>query len=104
VIAVAYEFFMLRLGGQTVGKMALGIRVVVVGGTMDGGGLRNDIAAKRAGVMWGPYIFQLIPIQLLASLLTMAAFLGNFLSQLWDKPLHQCLHDKVAGTVVVKTR
>ena len=28
----------------------------------------------------------------------------NILWQLFDKPLQQCLHDKVAGTVVVKVK
>jgi uncharacterized RDD family membrane protein YckC len=67
--------------GQTVGKMAFGIRVVDI----DGGG---PIGYGRA------FIRQLVKI---ASALVI--FLG-YLWMLWDKE-NQCWHDKVARDVVV---
>ncbi|MBB4920432.1 RDD family protein [Streptosporangium saharense] len=100
LIYVAYEFLMLRQNGQTVGKMVMGIKVVPVGGTLQGG-LSPDVAIKRAGVSYGPYALSGIPILgIVLNIFTLV----NVLWQLWDKPLKQCLHDKAAATVVVKTK
>jgi uncharacterized RDD family membrane protein YckC len=71
--------------GQTVGKKVLGIRAVPV----DGGALTRPAAVRR-------YL-----AQFLASLVPGLAYLDG-LWQLWDKPHHQCLHDKVARTLVIK--
>ncbi|WP_214413243.1 RDD family protein [Sphaerisporangium fuscum] len=101
-IWLVYEFFMTKQRGQTVGKIVMGIKIVPVGGSLAPGGLTTDVAIKRAGVLWGP-----------ANLLRWIPFIGwigsvfslvNVLWQLWDKPLQQCLHDKVAKTVVVKIK
>ncbi|MFD0883349.1 RDD family protein, partial [Streptosporangium algeriense] len=100
LIYVAYEFLMLRQNGQTVGKMVMGIKVVRVGGALQGG-LSPDVAIKRAGVSYGPYALSGIP---LVGFVLNIFTLVNVLWQLWDKPLKQCLHDKVASTVVVKTK
>ncbi|MFD0657464.1 RDD family protein [Thermocatellispora tengchongensis] len=101
-IYIAYEFFMLRMNGQTVGKMVMGIKVVRVNGTMAPGGLDTDVALKRAGVLWGPYAANFIPF--VGWLLAYGFYIVNVLWQFWDKPLQQCLHDKVAATVVVKAK
>jgi uncharacterized RDD family membrane protein YckC len=96
----AYEYVMLGKGGQTVGKMVLGLRVVPVGGAAGPGGLPSDLAVKRAGVLWGPLALSFIPV------IGFIAYLGyvvNVLWQFWDKPLQQCLHDKAAGTMVIVT-
>ena len=101
LIAFAYEFFLLGRNGQTLGKLALGIKVVQVGGALGPQGLPNDVALKRSAVLWLPLVLQGIPY------IKWAAFLFvpvNILWQLFDKPLQQCLHDKVAGTVVVKVK
>ncbi|GII31217.1 RDD family protein [Planotetraspora mira] len=98
---IAYEFLMLRQRGQTFGKMAMGIKVVQVGGTLGPEGLPQDVAAKRAGVLFGP---QLIRFNLLLSLIAGIFALVNALWLLWDKPLSQALHDKVAKTIVVKVK
>ncbi|GLK06620.1 hypothetical protein GCM10017600_00250 [Streptosporangium carneum] len=100
LIYIAYEFLMLKQNGQTVGKMVMGIKVVTVGGTLQGG-LSSDVALKRAGVLWGPLVLRGIPVLgWIANIFSLV----NSLWLLWDKPLQQCLHDKVATTVVVKTK
>ncbi|GAA4574560.1 RDD family protein [Planotetraspora kaengkrachanensis] len=100
-VMIAYEFLMLRQRGQTIGKMAMGIKVVPVGGTLGPEGLQQDVAAKRAGVTFGPQLIRWIPVVgWLASLFALV----NVLWLLWDKPLSQALHDKVAKTIVVKVK
>ncbi|MGI5153849.1 RDD family protein [Microbispora sp. CA-102843] len=101
LVMVAYEFLMLRAQGQTLGKKIMGIKVVPVGGTLDAGGLPQDVAVKRAGVLFAFEFLQWIPV---ISYLASIASLLNVLWLLWDKPLQQALHDKVANTVVVKVK
>ncbi|MER6824565.1 RDD family protein [Streptosporangium sp. NPDC000563] len=100
-IYMAYEFLMLSRGGQTVGKMVMGIKVVPVGSALPPGGLGSDMAVKRAGVFFGPQFLSWIPF---VGFLFNIFSLVNVLWLLWDKPLQQALHDKVAGTVVVKIK
>ncbi|GII77526.1 hypothetical protein Sru01_25080 [Sphaerisporangium rufum] len=101
VIFFLYEFLMLKQRGQTVGKIAMGIKVVRVGGVLDASGLGTDVAGKRAGVLWGPQFLRWVPVLgYVVGIFTLV----NVLWLLWDKPLQQALHDKVAGTVVVKTK
>jgi uncharacterized RDD family membrane protein YckC len=79
--------YLLRTGGQTLGKKALKLRVVPLD---PGARLNRSMAGKRY----------------------LVAFVGGFivpglnyldgLWQLWDKPFRQCLHDKFAQTVVIK--
>lgn len=74
--------------GQTPGKRLLKIFIVPVGG-LPGHELSRGTLAKRWGSTFG---LNLVPF-------------GGYLDglwQLWDKPYQQCLHDKAAGTVVVK--
>ncbi|TQS21794.1 RDD family protein [Microbispora sp. KK1-11] len=101
LVMVVYEFLMLRAQGQTLGKKVMGIKVVPVGGTLDAGGLPQDAALKRAGVLYVFEFLQWIPV---ISYLASLGSLLNVLWLLWDKPLHQALHDKVANTVVVKVK
>ncbi|MGI5493398.1 RDD family protein [Microtetraspora malaysiensis] len=96
-----YEFLLLKQRGQTVGKIVMGIKVVPVGGALPPGGLAVDAAAKRAGVLYGPQFLGWIPI--VGWILNIFSLL-NVLWQLWDRPLQQALHDKAAGTVVVKIK
>ncbi|MDI5969095.1 RDD family protein [Streptomyces sp. SL13] len=81
---------MLTQNGQTVGKKVMKTRVVdaaTFGRPTDGG------LWTRAAVYGLP-----VAVYCVGSLF----MLVNVLWQLWDKPLQQCLHDKVAKTVVVK--
>jgi uncharacterized RDD family membrane protein YckC len=90
-IGAIYEIGMLVARGATLGKMALGMRVARIA---DG----QKPQPVDAGIRWGvPAIAGLVPgvgplIQLV-----------DYLWCLWDKN-RQCLHDKAAKTVVVKTK
>ncbi|QKW19175.1 RDD family protein [Kitasatospora sp. NA04385] len=90
-VFVAYEGAMLLTQqGQTVGKKAMRLRVV---SAAHGGRPTDNELWTRAGVYGGPFL-----VPYLGGLF----MLVNVLSQLWDKPLQQCFHDKAAKTVVVK--
>ena len=89
IVAVyyVYEVAMMHRTGQTLGKRALRIRVVR---EVDGGPIDRAAATRR----W-----------LVAYVAPMVAFGFSRLDVLWllwDQPYRQCLHDKCAGTVVVK--
>ncbi|MCI4063076.1 RDD family protein [Micromonospora sp. R77] len=73
--------------GQTLGKKAMKIRIVPLDPAQT---LTRGMAGKR-------YLIEFVA----ASLVPFLNYLDGFW-QLWDKPWQQCLHDKFAGTVVVK--
>ncbi|MFC4146661.1 RDD family protein [Micromonospora mangrovi] len=73
--------------GQTLGKKAMKIRIVPVDPART---LTRGMAGKR-------YLIEFVA----GSLVPFLNYLDGFW-QLWDKPWQQCLHDKFAGTVVVK--
>jgi uncharacterized RDD family membrane protein YckC len=79
--AVYFTAFIGAERGQTLGQMALGIRVV----GLDNGG---SIGYGRAFLRW------------LVSLISAAVILLGYLWMLWDKE-KQCWHDKAANDVVV---
>ena len=89
VIGLLYEVTLVALKGQTVGKMATGIKVVRAdSGSVPGWG-------KAIGRWVIPSVFVLIPY---------AGWVLSWLvyvSLLWDKT-RQGWHDKAAGTVVVR--
>ena len=89
VISLLYEVTLVALRGQTLGKMATGIKVVRAdSGSVPGWG-------KAIGRWVIPSSFVLIPYAgLVLSWLV-------YLSLLWDKT-RQGWHDKAAGTVVIK--
>jgi uncharacterized RDD family membrane protein YckC len=89
-LGAAYEILLTSYKGQTLGKMAVGIRVV-----RKGDGTIPDLGASS--LRWLVYNgIGLIPfVGGIASLI-------NVLSMLWDAD-RQCWHDKAAGTVVVRT-
>ncbi|SBT48797.1 RDD family protein [Micromonospora auratinigra] len=76
-----------RRTGQTLGKKAMKLRIVPLdpGATLTRGAL-----GKRYLVEW-----------VAGSFVPFLSYVDGFW-QLWDKPWQQCLHDKAAGTVVVK--
>ncbi|GII95678.1 RDD family protein [Sinosporangium siamense] len=104
LVYFGYEFLMLQKGGQTLGKMAMRTRVVMVGGSLAPGGLPVEVVLRRAGVLWGGSLLTMVAVGgfPLGTLLFSLFALVNVLWQFWDRPLQQCLHDKVAQTVVVK--
>lgn len=89
LVYFAYDGLMLTSRGQTLGKMAMRIRVArVEGGEIPRGGA----GWARAAVYALP---QLVPC------VGFLFWLLNVLYCTWDQPLRQCLHDKAARTVVV---
>jgi uncharacterized RDD family membrane protein YckC len=91
VIYFVYEGLMLASRGQTLGKMAMRIRVAML---RDGAVPVRQAAWTRAAVYSLPGI---VPC------LGTIFWLINVLWHLGDKPFRQCLHDKAARTVVVST-
>jgi uncharacterized RDD family membrane protein YckC len=89
VMALYYLYAVeyMHRSGQTIGKKALKIRIVPL---EPGARLTRGMAAKR-------YLIEHVCGAFVPFLREL-----DGLWQLWDKPYQQALHDKVAGTVVVK--
>ncbi|GIG64919.1 putative RDD family membrane protein YckC [Phytomonospora endophytica] len=86
VLLAVYQGLCVAMWGATIGKRAMRLRVVRVA---DGGAVGWSQAAGRAGAT---LLFSVVPV------------LGH-LDLGWafrDKPNRQTLHDKLAGTVVVR--
>ena len=102
LVGFVVEFLYLSLmwtkrNGQTVGAKALGIRVVAA----DGSPMTSEMAYRRAAVLQlfttaSSLTWVLRPLGSVALML-------NVLWPLWD-PQKQTLHDKAAGTIVVKVK
>lgn len=89
VIPFAYEALQLALWGQTLGKRVVGLRVIAETGEP----MPPAQAVVRAAVNNVLYLFG-------CGVGTIMAYLWA----IWDRPLHQALHDRLAGTVVVDDR
>ncbi|MEU6033904.1 RDD family protein [Actinomadura sp. NPDC047616] len=90
----AYEAVQLAVWGRTIGKRVMGLRVSVAGAP----GSRLSAVRAMGRAFCYPMFFSFLgaAIPLVGPL--------NLLWMLWDKPLRQCLHDKMAGTVVIDHR
>jgi uncharacterized RDD family membrane protein YckC len=89
LIALAYGTILVGAKrGQTIGMMATGVRAVLAA---DGGTVGHARAAGRSAFE------QVLPI------LLFIPWIVDMLFPLWDGR-NQTLHDKVSGTVVVRTR
>jgi uncharacterized RDD family membrane protein YckC len=98
-IALAYYWIAHAAWGMTLGKRAVGLRVVTVG---DHGGLSVKTAGIRTVTfLIGPAAFLLLqsPLNFLGG----ALWLADAVVALTD-PRVRCLHDRLAGTVVVRKR
>ncbi|WP_407552780.1 RDD family protein [Streptomyces sp. Pv4-95] len=84
-----YEGLMLSRNGQTVGKMAMKVRVAMLS---NGAVPTGQASWVRAAVYTLP---EIVPC------CGFLFWLVNVLWCTWDKPYQQCLHDKAAKTVVV---
>jgi uncharacterized RDD family membrane protein YckC len=89
LVYFAYDGYMLTTRGQTFGKKWMKIRVALLA---DGATPAGRPGWTRAAV------YALPPI---VPCCGSVFWLVNVLWCLWDKPYHQCLHDKAAKTVVV---
>jgi uncharacterized RDD family membrane protein YckC len=90
-IALAYDWLQHGLWGQTLGKRAMGTMVV----TAD---TRSKISVGAAGGRAAVYVLPSV-VPFVGGLFALL----NELWLLWDQR-RQCLHDKAAHTVVIKTR
>lgn len=88
-VLYVYRVEMMFRSGQTVGKRVMKLRVVPRDPAA-GGRLTRAVAVRR-------WLVDSLGAQLVPFL-----HLLDGLWQLWDQPYRQCLHDKVADTVVVK--
>ncbi|WP_232666383.1 RDD family protein [Pseudonocardia sp. TRM90224] len=105
LVCGGYDFFMHARFGQTLGKMALNLRIT----TIDGRPLSQQTLLRRAALYPGSFAV----VGLLAGFSWSAATLGILLVIGWsiadgvtvltDERTRQALHDRFAGTVVVKT-
>ncbi|MBO4162144.1 RDD family protein [Micromonospora antibiotica] len=86
-MSYVYQVEMMFKTGQTIGKRVMKIQVVPLDPVAT---LTRTAAAKR----WAAY-------QIGGAIIPFFSYLDG-LWQLWDKPWQQCLHDKFAGTIVVK--
>ncbi|QKW50127.1 RDD family protein [Streptomyces buecherae] len=86
-----YEGLMLTTRGQTVGKKLMKLRVAMLD---NGANPTGQPGWFRAGTYALP---QIVPC------CGFLFWLVNILWCTWDRPYRQCLHDKVAKTVVVST-
>ena len=84
-----YEIVMIATRGATLGKLAVGIRV--------------RMADREARPPWASSALRYLPFNLPQLVLTFLWVLLDLLWPLWD-PRRQTLHDKAAGTVVVRTQ
>ena len=83
ILSIVYEGLLIAFwNGQTIGKLAMGIRVVSVGGQPVSVGMSFARAAMK--------------------IISGLVLLLGYLWMLWD-PNKQTWHDKVAGTYVVRT-
>jgi uncharacterized RDD family membrane protein YckC len=89
ILPFAYEAFQLALWGQTLGKRILSLRVI----SENGEPMPPAQAVGRAAVNNVLYLLG-------CGVGTVMAYLWA----IWDEPLHQSLHDRLTGTVVVDDR
>jgi uncharacterized RDD family membrane protein YckC len=89
ILPFAYEAVQLALWGQTLGKRIMSLRVISESGET----MPPTQAVGRAAVNNVLYLFG-------CGVGTVMAYLWA----IWDEPLHQALHDRLTGTVVVDDR
>lgn len=97
VIPFVYETVMVAWRGQTVGKMLGRLQVLSL---EDGLVPTRRSAMIRAGLPAGLLLLTVLPI---LSLFGQIGYLAVYLSSLLDQVLRRGWHDKLAGTVVVRS-
>ncbi|RKS70767.1 putative RDD family membrane protein YckC [Actinomadura pelletieri DSM 43383] len=111
VLPFLYEAVQLSMSGRTLGKRVMGLGIVQAPA---GGPLTTTQAIWRAGIVHvayqlGVFFFLVIAVMVWAyaaygMVLVWAGALMAYLWAIWDQPLHQALHDRFAGTLVVDER
>ncbi|MFI0371981.1 RDD family protein [Actinomadura sp. 1N219] len=111
VLPLLYEAVQLSMSGRTLGKRIMGIGIVQAPG---GEPLTTTQAIWRAGIVHvgyqiGVFFFLVIAVMVwdyaaYGMVLVWAGALMAYLWAIWDQPLHQALHDRFAGTLVIDER
>ncbi|MDP8929731.1 MAG: RDD family protein [Actinomycetota bacterium] len=99
-VHLAYWTVMEGRGGQSVGKLAFGIRAL----REDSSPLDYTTAFKRHVLFYLPQVLGWVPsvvVLVLAGTAQAALVLAGLVTYVVDQPLHQGFHDKFAGTIVV---
>ncbi|MBB4931011.1 putative RDD family membrane protein YckC [Lipingzhangella halophila] len=96
-----YEIFCHRRFGATIGKRMLDLRVVRPGNNGESDPAPETRIMLRAAVWAAPL---LVSWGIIINLLSGVFWFVNILWPIWDQPSRQALHDKAAGTMVVRQR
>lgn len=112
VLPFIYEAVQLSMWGRTFGKRFMGIGVVQA--RPMGEQLTTTQAVWRAGITHvayqiGVFFFLVLAVMVwpyfaYGMVLVWAGALMAYLWAIWDQPLHQALHDRFAGTLVIDER
>ncbi|WP_030163725.1 RDD family protein [Spirillospora albida] len=112
VLPFIYEAVQLSMWGRTLGKRLLGLGVVQA--RPAGEALTTTQGVWRAGIthvgyQLGVFFFLVLAVMVwdyaaYGMLLVWAGALMAYLWAIWDQPLHQALHDRFAGTLVIDER
>lgn len=107
-----YEAVQLSMWGRTLGKRVLGLGIVQA--RPAGSPLSTTQAVWRAGIthigyQLGVFFFLVLAVMVwdyaaYGMVLVWAGALMAYLWAIWDQPLHQALHDRFAGTLVIDER
>lgn len=111
VLPFLYEAVQLTMSGRTLGKRVMGIGIVQAPA---GQPLTTTQAIWRAGIVHvgyqiGVFFFLVLAVMVwdyaaYGMVLVWVGALMAYLWAIWDQPLHQALHDRFAGTLVVDER
>ncbi|WP_339155581.1 RDD family protein [Actinomadura luteofluorescens] len=112
VLPFIYEAVQLSMWGRTLGKRVLGLGVVQA--RPAGTPITTTQAVWRAGIthvgyQLGVFFFLVLAVMVwdyaaYGMVLVWAGALMAYLWAIWDQPLHQSLHDRFAGTLVIDER
>lgn len=112
ILPFLYEAVQLSMWGQTLGKRVLGMSVVRVDPAGDPLPVTQAVwraAINNIGYQLGLFFFLILAVKVweyaaYGLLLVTIGMLMAYLWAIWDRPLHQAMHDRFAHTVVVDDR
>lgn len=101
ILLVVYETIFLTRRRRTLGKFLMNLQVA----PLNGGGLPGPIPVASIAARAALFNLPLLTFWSMGAGMTAVVllFVPCSLLPLWDKPNRQGLHDKLAGTVVVRT-
>ncbi|TDC47962.1 RDD family protein [Actinomadura sp. KC345] len=112
VLPFLYEAVQLAMSGRTLGKRVMGLGIVQA--RPAGEPLTTTQAIWRAGITHiayqiGVFFFLVLAVMVwdyaaYGMVLVWAGALMAYLWAIWDQPLHQALHDRFSGTIVIDER